>query len=122
MDLELAKPAEENKEEVTKEEEKVEEVKEIKLGRVDNFYDTKLNKFIFWARKPCSCLYFLWFLAVMRKQYPAQSDLEIYVDPMGSAAFVDTMLDTAFTSGKGNGTEVSLYWGIRELNSTKTTK
>lgn len=41
---------------------------------------------------------------------------------MGSTAFVDTMLDTAFTYGKGNGTEVSLYWGIQELNTTKTSK
>lgn len=58
----------------------------------------------------------------MRKQYPAQTDLELYVNPYGSSAFVDTMLDTAFTLGKGNGTEVSFYWGIKDLNTTQTTK
>ena len=30
------------------------------------------------------------------------------------------MLDTTFTYGKGNGSEVSLFWGVKELNSTLT--
>jgi len=91
---------------------------EVKLGRIDNFFDTKVNKFIFWVRKPCTCLYVLWFLTAMGKRYAPQSDLELFINPYGESTIVDTMLDTAFTYGKGNGTEVSLVWGVKELNTT----
>ena len=70
------------------------------------------------ARKPCTVVYLVWFFAVMGKKYAPQSDLELFVNPLGESTIVDTMLDTAFTYGQGNGTEVSLYWGVKELNTT----
>lgn len=94
------------------------QAEEVKLGRIDNFYDSKINKFIFWARKPCTCLYVIWFLVVMGKKYTPKSELEIFMNPLSKSAFVNTMLDTAFTYDKGNGTEVSMYWGIKDLNTT----
>ena len=54
----------------------------------------------------------------MGKKYTPKSDIEIFMNPLSKSAFVDTMMDTAFTYGKGNGTEVSLYWGIMDLNTT----
>lgn len=48
-----------------------------------------------------------------------QSDFELYYDPLDSSVLVDTALERAFIYGNDNGTEVNLYWGIKDINNTE---
>lgn len=43
----------------------------------------------------------------------------MYQDPLDSSVLVDTALDRAFIYGDDNGTQVDIYWGIKEINNTE---
>lgn len=70
-------------------------------------------------RKPCAAVYFIWFVMGLLTKINPQSDFELYHDPLNSDFLVDTALERSFIYGNDNGTEVNLYWGIKDINKTE---
>ena len=78
-----------------------------------------MNNWIFFLKKPCAALYFIWFMFGLLTAITPQSDYERYQDPLDKSILVDTALERAFVYGNDNGTEVNIYWGINDINNTE---